>query len=130
MKYLWKNYSLSITLAILFLTAWVLQTWTGWVRFAGEQQQHGQTARWLGSDGYIWQWAAATMENWQSEFLQLLSFVILTAYLVHKGSHESKDTDEEMMQKLDAILERVEKLEDRGSLHTNGISDKPPAMVG
>jgi hypothetical protein len=111
MKHLWKNYNLSIVLGILFLFAWVLQTWTGWVHFAGEQQQHGQTAQWFGEDGYIWQWTAATMENWQSEFLQLLTFVVLTACLVHKGSHESKDTDEEMMKKLDAILDRVERLE-------------------
>ena len=98
-------------LGLLFLVAWVLQTWTGWVHFAAEQQEHGQTARWFGEGGYIWAWAAATMENWQSEFLQLLTFVILTACLIHKGSHESKDTDEEMMEKLDAILDRVERLE-------------------
>jgi hypothetical protein len=29
----------------------------------------------------FWQ---ATLENWQSEFLQLASFVILSAYLVYK----------------------------------------------
>lgn len=111
MKRFWKNYNLSIVLGILFLIAWSLQTWTGWVHFAADQQQHGQTAQWFGNDGYIWEWSAATMENWQSEFLQLLTFVILTAYLIHKGSHESKDSDEEIMQKLDAILDRVERLE-------------------
>jgi hypothetical protein len=59
----------------------------------------------LWRSGYIWRWAAATFENWQSEFLQLLTFVVLTAYLIHKGSHESKDTDDEMM----AILKRIER---------------------
>ena len=45
------------------------------------------------------------MENWQSEFLQLLTFVVLTSFLVHKGSHESKDGDEEIR----ATLERIER---------------------
>jgi cell wall assembly regulator SMI1 len=36
---------------------------------------------------------------------------VRAAFLIHKGNHESKDTDDEMMQKLDRILERVEKLE-------------------
>lgn len=109
MKQLWKNYSLSIVLAILFFTAWVLQTWTGWMEFAAQQRDHGQIAEWFGASGYVWSWAAATFENWQSEFLQLLAFVVLTTYFIHKGSHESKDTDEEMM----AILKRMEKRLDR-----------------
>ena len=46
-----------------------------------------------------------TFENWQSEFLQLFSMVILTSFLVHRGSHESKDQDE----KVDATLARIER---------------------
>ena len=111
MKRLWQNYSLSIVLAALFLISWVIQSWTGWVYFAGEQQQHGQVAEVFGSSSYIWQWAEATFENWQSEFLQLLTFVVLTAYLIHRGSHESKDTDDEMMQSLQRIEERLARLE-------------------
>ncbi len=102
---LWRDYSLSLVLAVFFLTSWGLQTWMGWQYFVAEQQQHGQTAQLFGPDGYIWQWGESTFENWQSEFLQLLTFVVLTAFLIHKGSHESKDTDDEMM----AILRRIEK---------------------
>ena len=32
----------------------------------------------------------ATFENWESEFLQMAAFVLLTAVLVQKGSAESK----------------------------------------
>lgn len=105
MKNLWRNYNLSIVLAGLFLLSWVLQTWTGWHKFAGEQHAHGQAAAIFGPSGYVWSWAAATMENWQSEFLQLLTFVVLTSFLIHRGSHESKDTDEEFR----ATLERIER---------------------
>ena len=43
-------------------------------------------------------------ENWQSEFLQLFSFVTLAALYIHKGSAESKDSDE----KVEASLRRIE----------------------
>jgi hypothetical protein len=51
------------------------------------------------------------MENWQSEFLQLLTFVVVTTFLIHKGSHESKDTDDEMMAMLKRIEARLKALE-------------------
>jgi hypothetical protein len=111
MKRIWKDYNLSIVLATLFLAAWALQTWTGWVKFADEQQSHGQVAQWLGSSGYVWEWASATMENWQSEFLQLLAFVVLTSFLIHRGSPESKDGDERMEEQLDRIEKRLERIE-------------------
>src|SRR5690349_2771593 len=61
-----------------------------WV--SAEQQQHGQAAQVFGSDGYVWTWASATFENWQSEFLQLLTMAVLTSFLIHKGSAESRDS--------------------------------------
>lgn len=96
MTKLWKNYSLSIVLAVLFVLSWGIQTYAGWQKFVFEQKEKGHSAHVLGEDGYVWDWAQATFENWQSEFLQLLSFVVLTSFLIHKGSHESKDGDEEL----------------------------------
>jgi hypothetical protein len=101
---IWKNYNLSIVLGVLFLISWTIQTLSGWMEFQSQQQQHGQLAQFLGRDGYVWEWLTATFENWQSEFLQLFTFVVLTTFLIHKGSHESKDTDEEM----EAALQRIE----------------------
>jgi hypothetical protein len=101
---IWRNYGLSITLAALFLFSWGLQTWMGWNLFVSEQQQHDQQAEPFGPDGYFWEWGQATFENWQSEFLQLFTFVVLTAYLVHRKSHESPDTDYET----EAALRRIE----------------------
>ncbi len=104
MANLWRNYGLSITLAALFLFSWGLQTWMGWVEFAAEQEQHDQQAQPFGDDGYFWRWGEATFENWQSEFLQLFTFVVLTTYLVHRKSHESPDSDYET----EASLRRIE----------------------
>jgi hypothetical protein len=113
MRRLWRDYNLSIVLTILFLGCWALQTYTGWKEFAAEQKSRGETPQWLGDSGYVYAWGKTTMENWQSEFLQLLTFVVLTSFLIHKGSHESKDTDEEMMAMLQRIEARLTDLEGR-----------------
>ncbi len=110
---LWTNYSLSLTLLALLLVSWTLQTWMGWHAFADEQGAHGGMARVWGPGGYIWTWGESTFENWQSEFLQLLAFVVLTATLVHRGSHESRDADEIAQASLDRIEARLIRLESR-----------------
>jgi hypothetical protein len=115
MRRLWKHYSLSIVLLGLLLVSWALQTWMGWHEFVSEQQTHGESAVVFGPDGYVWGWGQATFENWQSEFLQLLTFVVLTTFLVHRGSHESRDQDEHTQSSLDRIEARLIGLErDRG----------------
>ena len=106
---IWRDYGLSITLATMFLVAWALQTWTGWVQFVADAAQHGEAAQAFGDGGYVWSWAQATFENWQSEFLQVFVFIVLTTFLVHRKSHESPDTDYDT----EAALRRIEaKLDD------------------
>lgn len=112
MTRLLRDYGLGVVLAALFFVSWVLQSLTGWVEFAAEQQAHGETAQLFGSSGYFWSWMAATFENWQSEFLQLFTMVLLTAFLVHKGSSESKDSDDEMMLQLSIIRRELAELKD------------------
>jgi hypothetical protein len=112
MRRIWRDYGLSITLMVLFLVSWLIQTWTGWVEFVSEQQAHGETARAFGPDGYIWNWAQSTFENWQSEFLQVFVFIVLTTFLVHRKSHESPDTDydtEAALRRIEAQLAELQK---------------------
>jgi hypothetical protein len=106
-----RNYGLSVVLAVLFLGSWILQSLTGWVEFAAEQQAHGETAQLFGASGYFWAWMQATFENWQSEFLQLFTMVVLVSFLIHRGSQQSKDSDEELRAQLDEIEERVIRIE-------------------
>ena len=47
----------------------------------------------------------STLENWQSEFLRLFSFVVLSAVLILRGSAESKDSDE----RIEEMLRRIER---------------------
>ncbi len=83
-----RNYGLSITLAGLFLASWLAQALV-------QIPQEGWHQFWI-----------STLENWQSEFLQLFTFVVLTSFLIHKGSHESKDSQDRMESKIDVLLRR------------------------
>jgi hypothetical protein len=108
----WNSYGLSITLAVLFLASWALQTWMGWNEFVADQRAHGEIARAFGEDGYLWRWGESTFENWQSEFLQVFMFIVLTSFLVHRKSHESPDTDYDVEAALRRIEAKVDTLEE------------------
>jgi hypothetical protein len=49
-----------------------------------------------------------TMENWQSEFLQLMWQVGGLAFLLYVGSPQSKESEQRLERKVDTILQRVE----------------------
>ena len=108
-----RDYGLGIVLAVLFFVSWVLQSVTGWVEFAANQQSHGEVAQLFGSSGYFWSWMQSTFENWQSEFLQLFTMVLLTAFLIHRGSTESKDSDDELMLQIAAIRQELGQLREQ-----------------
>jgi hypothetical protein len=57
---------------------------------------------------YLVDFSEATLENWQSEFLQLFSFVTLAALFVHRGSAESRDSDDRMEQMLKEIKQKLD----------------------
>lgn len=66
---------------------------------------HGQDAR-MGE--YFTETARDTLENWQSEFLQLIWQVAGLALLYHVGSPQSKEGDDRKEEKLDLILKAVD----------------------
>lgn len=107
-KRIWRDYSLSVVLFVLFLSSWAIQTWTGWEEFVAEEINMGHDPAVFGFGGYVWTWAQATFENWQSEFLQLLMMAILTSFLIHKGSAESRDSQDEMMERIITIQANLE----------------------
>jgi hypothetical protein len=82
--------SLLIVMAIIFFGSWFAQSVTGWTEFNANQVDHHEaTVSWLGYLGSADFWEA-TLENWQSEFLAVGSFVALTVFLRQRGSPESK----------------------------------------
>jgi len=89
-----------ITLAF-FLVSIVLHWWLGWHAFVEEAAEHGQQPE-LAS--YLTQMGRDTFENWQSEFLQLMWQVMGLAYFLYVGSPSSKENDDRMEAKIDALL--------------------------
>jgi hypothetical protein len=93
MSRLWHNNGLSIVLVALFLASMVGQTLTGWSDANEDARLHGEPASAFSTyltSGHFWE---ATAENWESEFLQMAMFVVLTISLRQKGSAESKRID-------------------------------------
>ena len=94
MRKIFHENGLSIVFGGFFLLILVGQAVAGHYAYNEEQQEHGQPTvdfpGYLGSSHFL----EATMENWESEFLQMFAFVVLTAFLFQKGSAESKKPDE------------------------------------
>ena len=110
----WRQFGLGLALMILFFVTWIAQGIAEWQVYTDEQREHGQAAP-IGD--FLSQFAQSTLENWQSEFLQLFSFVVLAALFIFKGSAESKDGTD----KMEASLRRIE--EQLGTLPGDAPSD-------
>lgn len=98
---LWKNFGLSLAFCALFFLTWVGHGLAQWQRYTDNQREHKEPVE-VGD--FMADFTQATLENWQSEFLQLFSFTIMAAVLIHKGSAESKDSDD----RIEAALKRIE----------------------
>ena len=82
--------SLMIVMGLIFLGSWLAQSVTGWTLYNQELVEHHQhRVDWLGYLGSADFWES-TLQNWQSEFLAVGSFVAFTIYLRQRGSPESK----------------------------------------
>jgi hypothetical protein len=94
MRRILRENGLSIVLIVFFLIFLVGQSLTGHQEYNNDQEEHGQPTisygEYLGSGHFL----EATMENWESEFLQMAAYVMLTVFLYQKGSSESKKLDE------------------------------------
>ena len=96
-----KAYGFAIVTGLFFLVSWSGQFVTQLLVEQGEAEQHGQSFEW---SQFFAQFFASTFENWQSEFLQLLWQVVGLAYFLYVGSPSSKENDDRMEAKLDALI--------------------------
>jgi uncharacterized protein DUF6766 len=88
-----RNNGLSLTMFGLFLLFFLGHSLAGYDDYNADQHAHGQPAIRYGAyltSGHFW---ATVFENWESEFLQMAAYVVLTAFLFQRGSAESKDPD-------------------------------------
>jgi hypothetical protein len=92
--YLW------ITL-VFFLVSIGLHWWFGWQAHVEEAAEHGQRPE---VSGWLIEMGRDTFENWQSEFLQLIWQVVGLAYFLYVGSPASKENDDRLEAKVDALI--------------------------
>ena len=90
-----RNNGLSLAAFGLFLLFVVVMSITGNREYNEDQREHGEETA-----GYVeylltGHFKESLFENWESEFLQMGGFVLLTVFLRQKGSPESKTMDGE-----------------------------------
>ena len=90
-----RNNALSLAFGALFLITLVGQAVSGVADFNAQQVADGLPQ--VGFLDYVTSssFAVDVMENWQSEYLQFLLYILATVWLVQKGSSESKDPGDE-----------------------------------
>jgi hypothetical protein len=99
------NYGFFFFTAIFFILSLSGHAVFEWLAYLNEQADHGAGAT---TKGFLVIFLRDTLENWQSEFLQLIWQVAGLSFLLHVGSPQSKEGDDRKEEKLDAILRAVD----------------------
>ena len=94
-------YSFAIVTGALFLLSWVGQFVFQLIEARNDAAEHGTVFEW---SQYWPQFLSATLENWQSEFLQLVWQAAGLALFYFWGSSQSKESDDRLEAKIDALL--------------------------
>lgn len=96
--YLW----VTLTLFVITITAhWIF----AWSAYNQDQVEHNQP---IDIGNYLNATLRDTMENWQSEFLQLIWQVAGLSFLWYVGSPQSKEGNDRQEEKLDLIIRRID----------------------
>lgn len=81
-----RDNGLTIALVAMFLLSALGMIWSGHVAYNADLREHGSEAvgllAYLTSGNFL----SALFENWESEFLQMSAYVMLTAMLFQRGS--------------------------------------------
>jgi hypothetical protein len=93
MKKFIKNNGLSLSFLVIFILSFLAQIHFGQEEYNKELTENGAAN--VGLSDYLTSghFVESTFENWESEFLQMALFVVLTIFLMEKGSSESKKFD-------------------------------------
>ena len=117
-----RDNGLSLAMAALFLCSLIGQSIAGFYAHNDEQREHGQAElgylEYLGSGDF----GESVFENWESEFLQMGAFILLTVVLRQKGSAESKDMEGE--EEVDEDPAKHRKPDSPWPVHRGGLALK------
>jgi hypothetical protein len=103
-----RDNGLSIALIAVFLLCFIGMVWAGWLAENAELMRHGRAGMDVVAYVFSADFSSALFENWESEFLQMSAYVIMTAMLFQRGSSESKDPDREEPEDADPALRRFD----------------------
>ena len=117
-----RNNSLSLAMFFLFAVSMAGQVTAGHRVYNEDQTEHNDAP--IGLLAYLRtpHFMEATFENWESEFLQMGAYILLTAWLIQKGSSESKPPKGKKGRKKDNRSERT--AESPGPVHRGGLALK------
>ncbi len=89
-----RDNGLTLVLLAAFAACLIGQLLSGWRAHSQELAWHGSAdiplSAYAVSSGFL----SSVFENWESEFLQMAAYVVLTAMLFQRGSAESRDPDD------------------------------------
>ncbi|MGZ8512199.1 MAG: DUF6766 family protein [Candidatus Limnocylindria bacterium] len=88
-----RDQGLAITTFAIFAATLVGLALAGWGTYNEDQAEHGEPTVGIGEYLGTPNFGEAVFENWESEFLQMGAYVVLTVFLFSRGSSESKDPD-------------------------------------
>jgi hypothetical protein len=107
---IWRRFGFAWVTGTLFIVSLLGHWWLAWLAYENEQRTHQapvEVSEFLSVVG------RDTLENWQSEFLQLLWQVAGLTYLFYEGSPQSREGSDWLECKIDEILKAVN--ENKGS---------------
>ena len=93
-RFLREN-GLSVAMFTVFALTLLGLTFSGWYDHNEEQRLLDEPEVSYGDYLFTPDFGEAVFENWESEFLQMGAYVLLTVFLFQRGSSESKKLDEE-----------------------------------
>lgn len=105
MKNVVREYGFLWVTLVLFIASLAGHWMFAWSAYVHEQEAHSQSVE---MREFIQLTMRDTLENWQSEFLQLVWQVAGLAFLLYVGSPQSKEGDERKEEKIDLILTAVD----------------------
>ncbi len=88
-----RDNGLTLILMLLFAASILGHAFAGWRVEIQDAMRHGQEGSSLWAYVISPQFLSTVFENWESEFLQMAAYVVLTAFLIQRGSSESRDPD-------------------------------------
>lgn len=88
-----RDNSLTLVLLLLFAASIAGQWIAGWHVALEDAARHGAEPMSLAVYTASPEFLSSVFENWESEFLQMAAYVVLTAILIQRGSSESRDPD-------------------------------------